>query len=69
MDGTLQEHDMSDIEELQEGAGTEYNKETSDSDEEHQSGINDESTVEALVDGRYIYIACYFQLFLMLCRM
>lgn len=60
VDDTLQEHNMSDIEDLHEGAGTEYDKETSDSDEEHKSGINNESTVEALVNGRYIYMACYF---------
>ncbi|KAF3452756.1 hypothetical protein FNV43_RR03189 [Rhamnella rubrinervis] len=51
VDGDVEEHNMSDNDELHEGAGTEHDKETSDSDEEHQSEINDESTVEALVDG------------------
>lgn len=61
IDGTVQEHDRADVEELREGAQTEHDEETSDSDEEHESGIDDEPTVEASVDRRYIYTACSCQ--------
>ncbi|KAH7544699.1 hypothetical protein FEM48_Zijuj01G0013400 [Ziziphus jujuba var. spinosa] len=47
----VQEHDMADIEDMHEGAETEQDKETSDLDEEHDSGTDDEATAEASVDG------------------
>lgn len=66
MDGTVQEHDMADIEDMHEGAETEQDKETSDLDEEHDSGTDDEATAEASVDGRYIYALCSFRVYLFL---
>ncbi|XP_024934959.2 protein NUCLEOLAR FACTOR 1 isoform X2 [Ziziphus jujuba] len=39
------------VDEVEEGAETEQDKETSDLDEEHDSGTDDEATAEASVDG------------------
>lgn len=50
LEGEVQEHDITNAEEHSESAETESEEYSSDSDDEHNLGINDKSAVEAVCE-------------------